>query len=1627
MEPTLLSPPRFASFRRWVCLAVLAPALGMANPAGETLRFGDVDFVRNGSRLDVIQRSNRAIIDWSSFSIANGETTDFSQPGASSAALNRVTGVSASQIDGLLRSNGRILLLNPNGIVIGPNGRVDTASFVASTLDISDADFLAGGDLPLRGASEAAVINLGTISAFDGDVFLVAAVVENHGNIFAPNGTTGLAAGNDVLIRESGEERVWVRGASGGTKENGVVNTGTVDANVAELKSYNGNIYGMAVKNEGRVAATGVTKQGGQIFLSAGGGKSKIRSTGALIAKNPTTKSGGKISIRNSGAESVTEVGGTVDAGSSEVGGTGGDVVILGTRIDVLPDTVILADGESGGGRVQIGGGRRGENPDFNNAAFVSVSDGVEINASATGDGDGGEVILFATDTLDFYGHASVRGGELSGDGGFVELSGKRKVNFNGFVNAADTRAANGVNGSLLFDPIDVTILASGPPPTGVIITPVTDSQTLLSASDIADFLENSGSLEIRTDGGESGVGDILLEPFADITWTSANDLKLFAEGTISMASDSVISSQLGNIHLENVVGSNNDGITGTQVGISLTNRAGIRSAGGDITLIGTGNSDGIGHASGVFLGNLSSVSTLGEGNITIKGTAGVSDGSNLAQGVQIGLAGVSAENGKIFIEGFGKGDAADGGSVGVSIGLSSVSTTGGDILIKGHGGRGSDGNMGVSISGYTMESVSGNFEIEGFGGTGDNSDGVRIQDSTLRTRDQGALSIKGTTLESPSGGFGTFAASPEASSGVSLSNVVIDSHGDLTVSGTGNGDVGIGMSGSTLSSDTGRLQLDGASNNGTAMHFDNLAATTIELVSRGGAVTIASTGGLDAGALVLRDESLMGADFTLDSGSIDIGSVTTESTIGSLSLASSDRFTVSNVDASGDLNFQAETAIDFEGGTHTNGNITVAATTINVTGDVSADGNFNSSGSPTAYSHHEFNLSGSVFATTTTLSSGYLGGTFNVDGRGLAGSDIRFVGDIDSDVINVKREFDLNKIKFSDIETIRGVGPDSSLIGMHTDQSYLIQNENEIVNDGFVFSDFATLRTGRSSDTITIAASALGGPFIDDMGGIDRLITAAGVNDVFVIDEDNEGTLNGIFEFGGIEILDANSGDDEFIVKMAATSEQFIGGSGFDRVTAFGAYEIGSVLLSSIEEIRGGGSNDILASPNFEPAAGTVAGNDRFTLTSDGKVRHDGIDYLGFEQVWTGDGNDTVTVQNGFSAPIRLRSFGGTDTLQGGNTTNQFTISSPSGGRLNDTIRFDDFERLIGGSSADTFLFQNQATVENVDGGAGRDVLAIDDRNLRGTNEYTVTRGRISRNPQYNFENVEAVQMSLGPGDDTVYASDLNYDYNVDGGAGFDTLRTNPLYTLDGNPIRLNGRSVTYQNFEAPFASGADLDASDDPGGLLQQQLGEDQSAQHSQAAGNFEIENRYNDAGSTPPPPTMNQLGLGNGGGGFAAAPAALAAVINAGQAVVVLLDGDAYLLDAPASLDGAFAIPSLDTIKLLRENLSPEANGELARALGYSGGAYLIMVDGAYAIDLSGAAPPEVMARLEANLTAEAAKELFAALDALVSIPITNIDGAISIGFVVVAPNAATAQALLDQLDDAAENELRTALGE
>ena len=192
-------------------IVLLPPAL-YANPTGEQVVGGAAGFSRpDAATLIVNQNTDRAVINWNSFSIANGELTRFVQPSSSSAVLNRVVTANPSAIYGTLQANGNVYLINPGGVLVGAGGLVNTASFVASTHDMNTEEFMKGGQLNFKGNSDASVINQGNITAREGDVFLIAKEVKNEGQLMAKDGTVGMVSGTEVSLQAVGQGNFKVR------------------------------------------------------------------------------------------------------------------------------------------------------------------------------------------------------------------------------------------------------------------------------------------------------------------------------------------------------------------------------------------------------------------------------------------------------------------------------------------------------------------------------------------------------------------------------------------------------------------------------------------------------------------------------------------------------------------------------------------------------------------------------------------------------------------------------------------------------------------------------------------------------------------------------------------------------------------------------------------------------------------------------------------------------------------------------------------------------------------------------------------------------------------------------------------------------------------------------------------------------------------------------------------------------------------------------------------------------------------------------------------------------------------------------------------------------------------------
>ena len=342
------------------------------------------------------QASQSAIVNWQSFNVGSGESLRINQNSASAAMLARVVGNAPSSILGSIQANGRLYLVNPRGVIIGKDAVIDTASFVATTLNISDQEFLKGGALSFSGNSTASIENLGTVRANNGNVMLFAFTVKNSGTLQAPNGTVGLAAGNEVLLASPDAPDFLVRVAEPVDAKTGVENTGLIEGVQAQLQAAGGSLYELAINQAGTVRATGSQIQNGRVILTAGGGS--------------------------------VQVSGTVSAHN--------------------------ADGS--GGEILVGGDSHGTNPGIADAANTTVAPGAVLDASSeTPIGNGGKVVVWADGTTLYSGAIVANGGKLGGNGGNAEVSGKQSLLFTG---TADLLAPYGKRGTLLLDPTDITI-----------------------------------------------------------------------------------------------------------------------------------------------------------------------------------------------------------------------------------------------------------------------------------------------------------------------------------------------------------------------------------------------------------------------------------------------------------------------------------------------------------------------------------------------------------------------------------------------------------------------------------------------------------------------------------------------------------------------------------------------------------------------------------------------------------------------------------------------------------------------------------------------------------------------------------------------------------------------------------------------------------------------------------------------------------------------------------------------------------------------------------------------------------------------------------------------------------------
>lgn len=403
-------------------------ATSYALPTGGVVAAGAAGIASTASTTTITQSTQNAVINWQSFGIAAGQTVQFLQPNSGSVALNRVVGANPSAILGNLSANGQVFLVNPGGVLFGSGASVNVGGLVASTLNITDANFMAGKYI-FTNPGSGTVVNQGAINADGGYVALLGTNVSNQGTISARLGTVVLAAGSGVTLDLVGDNLLNV----------------TVDQGAVNALVNNGGL----IKADGGLVL--MTAQGAGNLLST-----VVNNTGVIRAQTLSNINGTIKLLADIGSGTVN-VSGTLDVSGRDAGQTGGSVTATAHHVGLFSGH-IDASGDAGGGTVLVGGGYQGNNPSVQNASATYMSADSTVSADAITNGSGGTAVLWSNDSTRAYGSITARGGAQGGNGGLIETS-SHWLDVTGIqINAS---ATNGKNGLWLLDPADVTISAA--------------------------------------------------------------------------------------------------------------------------------------------------------------------------------------------------------------------------------------------------------------------------------------------------------------------------------------------------------------------------------------------------------------------------------------------------------------------------------------------------------------------------------------------------------------------------------------------------------------------------------------------------------------------------------------------------------------------------------------------------------------------------------------------------------------------------------------------------------------------------------------------------------------------------------------------------------------------------------------------------------------------------------------------------------------------------------------------------------------------------------------------------------------------------------------------------------------
>ncbi|MBU3543274.1 filamentous hemagglutinin N-terminal domain-containing protein, partial [Polynucleobacter sp. MWH-Loch1C5] len=384
-----------------------------ALPSGGKVAMGQATINQTGNTMNVVQASQRAVINWDSFNVGAQAKVEFVQPNAQASTLNRVASVSATQIDGMLKANGQVVIANANGVVFGKSAQVDVGSMVATTMNINDKDFM-DGKSTYKGNGQGSVVNYGKIQTNDpkGYIALLAPEVRNEGYILARGGAgaVALASGSQVTLDFRGDQLMTVKVDAAAYKsliEN--KRLVQVDGGLVVIAANSAaQLMGSVIKNSGRITTSSMVNNGGVIEILA----DTVHNQGSITANAKGEQgNGGQINIRGN---QITLADTSKIKANAKTQGHGGQIIILSNEKTYVSGLI-----EAKGGKLQGNGGF----VDTSSKKILEISGTAKVDTSAS-NGRAGTWLLDPMDLTITTDSARVINAALQNNNVTIEVQG---------------------------------------------------------------------------------------------------------------------------------------------------------------------------------------------------------------------------------------------------------------------------------------------------------------------------------------------------------------------------------------------------------------------------------------------------------------------------------------------------------------------------------------------------------------------------------------------------------------------------------------------------------------------------------------------------------------------------------------------------------------------------------------------------------------------------------------------------------------------------------------------------------------------------------------------------------------------------------------------------------------------------------------------------------------------------------------------------------------------------------------------------------------------------------------------------------------------------------------------------